>query len=50
MKITDIKKPLEFLAKAIKENNLEGKVKLALDVAASSFFENNSYKVDGKEI
>ncbi len=48
--ISDIKKPLEFLAEAIKENNLEGKVRLALDVAASSFYGNGSYKVDGKSI
>jgi enolase len=58
-KITDIKKPLEYLSKAIKENYLEGKVRLALDVASSSFYENGKYKVvdpergrgmDGKNI
>ncbi len=48
--ITDIKKPLEYLMRAIKENNLEGKVRLALDVASSSFYENGMYKVDGREI
>jgi len=43
-KISDIRKPLEYLTQAIKENNLEGKVLLALDVAASSFFEiDNSF-------
>jgi len=47
-KISDIKKPLEFLAKAIKENNLENKVRLALDVASSSFYKNELYKIDGK--
>ncbi|MEI7810162.1 MAG: phosphopyruvate hydratase [bacterium] len=49
-KVTDIRKPLLYLNEAIKENNLEGKVRLALDVASSSFYENGKYKVDGKEI
>ena len=48
--ISNIKKPLEFLAKAIKKNNLEGKVRLALDVAASSFFHDGVYKIDGEDI
>ena len=48
--ISDIKKPIEFLKKAIKENNLEGKVKISLDVAASSFYKDGLYKVDGKNI
>ncbi|MEI8174470.1 MAG: phosphopyruvate hydratase [bacterium] len=47
-KINNIRKPLEFLVNAIKENNLEGKVRLSLDVAASSFYSNGMYKVDGK--
>jgi enolase len=34
----------------IKENNLENKVRLALDVASTSFYENGFYKVDGKDI
>ncbi len=49
-KISDIRKPLEYLNKAIKENDLKGKVRLALDVAASSFYENGLYKVDSKNI
>ncbi len=48
--ISDIKKPLELITKAVKENNLQGKAKLALDVAASSFYEGGTYKVDGKNI
>lgn len=48
--ISDIKKPLLYLSQAIKENNLESKVRLALDVAASSFYENDMYRVDGKSI
>jgi enolase len=47
---TDVKKPLLFLKEAIKKNNLEGKVRLALDVASSSFFNDGKYIVEGKEI
>jgi len=49
-KITDIREPLILLNEAIEKNNLKGKVRLALDVAASSFFENNSYKIGGKNV
>jgi enolase len=49
-KISDIKKPLEYLSEAIKENNFKDKVWLALDVAGSSFYNNGVYKVDGKDI
>ncbi len=49
-KISDIKQPLFYLRAAIKQNDLEGKVLLALDVAASSFYENGIYKIDGKNI
>ena len=49
-KVSDIKKPLMYLSQAIKENNLEGKVRLALDVASSSFFKDESYEVENKEI
>jgi enolase len=49
-KTSDIKKPLLYLSEAIKQNNLEGKVKLALDVASSSFYQNGKYKVADKEI
>ena len=49
-RVSDIRKPLEFLAKAIKRNNLEQKVRLALDVAASSFFSGGKYKIDSKEV
>ena len=48
--LTDVRKPLEYLARAIKDNALDGKVRLALDVASSSFYENGMYKVDGKDI
>jgi enolase len=48
--ISDIKKPLQYLSEAIKQNNLTDKVRLALDVASSSFFNNGLYKIDGKNI
>src|SRR3989338_344517 len=38
-KITDIREPLVILSDAIVKNNLQNKVKLALDVASSSFYE-----------
>ena len=44
-KISDIRKPLLYLSEAIKQNNLQNKVRLAMDVAASSFFENGMYKI-----
>jgi len=49
-KISDIKKPLLYLTKAIKQNGLEGKVHLSLDVAASSFYQNDLYKINSIEI
>lgn len=49
-KINNVRKPLLYLTEAIKENKLEGKVRLALDVASSSFFDNGNYKVDGENI
>ncbi|MCX6747676.1 MAG: phosphopyruvate hydratase [Candidatus Nomurabacteria bacterium] len=47
-KIEDVRMPLVFLTEAIKENNLEDKVRLALDVAASSFYENGKYNIAGQ--
>lgn len=49
-KINNVFKPLEYFKEAIKKNNLEGKVKFALDVAASSFFKDNLYNVGGVDI
>ncbi|MBI2627413.1 phosphopyruvate hydratase [Candidatus Nomurabacteria bacterium] len=49
-KITDIKKPFEYLTEAIEKNNLQGKVRLALDVAASSFYDNGFYRISGENI
>ncbi len=42
-KISDVRTPLVYLSEAIKENNLEGQVRLALDVAATSFYKDNLY-------
>jgi len=49
-KISDIKQPLFYLRTAIKQNELEGKVRLALDVAATSFYSNGVYKIDGEDV
>ena len=49
-KISDIRQPLFYLRAAIKQNDLERKVRLALDVAATSFYQNGVYKIDGKDI
>ena len=48
--ISDIRQPLFYLRAAIKQNELENKVRLALDVASSSFYKNGIYKIDGKDI
>ncbi|MEK7565028.1 MAG: enolase [Patescibacteria group bacterium] len=45
---SDVKKPLDILLQIIEENNLLDKVKLALDVAASSFYEKGQYNFSGK--
>jgi len=49
-KISDIRKPLLYLTEAIKQNNLQDKVRLALDVASSSFFKNGHYEIAGKSL
>lgn len=49
-KISDIRKPFLYLSEAIKQNSLQGKVRLALDPAATSFYDNGIYKIDGKDI
>lgn len=45
-----IREPLLILSKAIGALGLKEKVRLALDTAASSFYENGFYQVDGKKI
>ncbi len=49
-KTSDIRKPLQYLSEALKKSNLQNKVKLALDVAASTFFSGGMYKIDGRKI
>jgi enolase len=46
----DIKLPLRLLSEVIAANRLTAKVKLALDVAASSFYENGEYEAAGKRM
>ena len=56
LKVADVWKPLVFLTEAIRQNNLQDKVRLALDAAASSFYEpvrasgDGIYKIGGKDI
>lgn len=49
-KLSDVREPLVLLSKAIKECGFENKVRFALDVAASSFYEDGMYKVNNKDI
>lgn len=48
--VSDIKQPLFYLRAAIKQNDLEGKVRLALDVASSSFYRNGIYKIGDEDV
>ncbi|HEY4512920.1 MAG TPA: phosphopyruvate hydratase [Candidatus Paceibacterota bacterium] len=50
LKVKDIRQPLFYLREAIKQSELEGKIHLALDVAATSFYQNGMYKIDGKNM
>lgn len=50
LRVNDVREPLLYLSEAISRNTLQDKVKISLDVAASSFFQNNSYKVNGNNI
>lgn len=47
--ISAVKKPLELLWQVTEENNLSDKVKLALDVAASSFYQDGLYEFEGRK-
>ena len=49
-KISDIREPLQFLNEAIKQNNLQNKIHLSLDVAASSFYDNGVYQIAGRNV
>jgi len=41
---------LELIMKAIEENGYENEIKLAIDAAASSFFDGEFYEIDGKKM
>jgi len=52
-KISDIREPLVILSDAINKNNLQNKVRLALDVASSSFYNHSKegkYKIGERDI
>ena len=49
-KITDIREPLVILSDVMEKNNLTGKVRLALDVAASSFYKDGNYIIGNKNV
>ncbi|KKP86971.1 MAG: Enolase [Parcubacteria group bacterium GW2011_GWC1_35_8] len=49
-KTKDIRKPLLYLTEAIKQNNLQDKVYLSLDVASSSFFKDGIYEIAEKKV
>jgi len=46
----DVKKPLEFIMIAAKNVGADKSVKLSMDVAASSFYKDGAYSVEGKRI
>lgn len=48
--VVSVVKPLELLVEVIEKNNFSGKVKLAMDVAASSFYEEGNYLVAGERV
>jgi len=43
----DVRKPLEILADVIEKSRFGGKVRISLDVAASSFYKEGAYAFDG---
>ena len=45
-----IEEPLELLTKAVSQAGYTNKVKFALDVAASEFYKNGNYIVEGKKL
>lgn len=48
--IGDVEEPLRILKRAAEKTGVMGKIKLAMDVAASSFYEDGKYKVGGKNL
>lgn len=47
---SDVKIPIQYLNEAINKNNLQTKIHLTLDTAASSFYNDSLYKIDNKNI
>lgn len=47
---TDVRQPLHLLRKAIQQKGLVGRVRLALDVAASSFYQFGKYKIGSRQM
>ena len=47
--VVDVKRPIEMLFEVLEKNNLTDKVKLSMDVAASSFYENGAYVMGDKK-
>jgi enolase len=48
--LKNIKEPFYFLDKAIKATTHDCDIKIAIDAAASSFYKDGKYEVDGKQI
>lgn len=47
--VADVRRPIEMLAEVLLKNNLTDKVKLSMDVASSSFYENGAYLIGDKK-
>lgn len=49
-KVQDVRLPLVYLKEAIEKNNFKVKVRFALDVAATSFYKDGFYEVNGEKL
>lgn len=47
--VVDVKRPIEMLFEVLEKNNFTDKVKLSMDVASSSFYENDAYLIGDKK-
>lgn len=47
--VVDVRRPIEMLFEVLEKNNFTDKVKLSMDVAASSFYENGAYVIGDKK-
>jgi enolase len=48
--VGDAKEAFDFLLQAIKDSGYQGRVQLGIDAAASEFYNDGTYSVDGKEL